>query len=384
MNKSLDVYYEIMGKLRDEGRLRSIPESDRSYAIDLSSNDYLGLAAREDEFDKELSERFPDAGFTSAASRLLSRRGKYHAQLEQLISSLFHRKALIFNSGYHANVGTISSLAQRSTLFLCDKCIHASVIDGLAVGKAEFKRFPHNDIARLEKILEKESESYRRIIVVVESIYSMDGDLAPLEKIVKLKEKYPDLIIYLDEAHAFGVRGEKGLGLAEELGLTDQVDIIVGTLGKALASAGAFVVASDIIIDLLINTSRPFIFSTSLPPVCAARSIIMIEKMLSMDNERKRLSTLSGNLRCGIEKITGKQNNSESQIIPLTTGDAESAVKLASELRANGFDALPIRRPTVPPGTERIRFSLNSSLRDDDISSLLSTLETLLPKFLNK
>ena len=110
----------------------------------------------------------------------------------------------------------------------------------------------------------------------------------------------------------------------------------------------------------------------------------MIEKMLSMNNERKRLSTLSGNLRCGIEKITGKQNNSESQIIPLTTGDAESAVKLASELRANGFDALPIRRPTVPPGTERIRFSLNSSLRDDDISSLLSTLETLLPKFLNK
>ena len=243
-----DGYRGILEGLSKECRLRSIPlagtdadqEKGRSRLVDLCSNDYLGLAARESEFREAFMHSCPDAAFTSSASRLLSSAQRYHLMLEKALEHLYGKRALLFNSGYHANTGCISALAIPSTLFICDKLVHASIIDGLRIGNADFLRFPHNDLGKLRIMLEKNAGKYARIVVVTESIFSMDGDLAPLRGLTMLKEEFPNMILYVDEAHAFGVRGERGMGMAEELGLTDKIDIIIGTFGKAAASSGAF------------------------------------------------------------------------------------------------------------------------------------------------
>ena len=299
----------ILQTLKSENRLRTIPEEPATDMLDLSSNDYLSLGASFREFTKEFTDRFPDAAFSSSASRLLSTRQNYHLRLEDMLQRLYGRPALLFNSGYHANVGCIGALSLPSTLFVCDKLIHASVIDGLRINGAEFKRFPHNDATKLENIVEKESEKYERIVVVAESIYSMDGDEAPIDKLVELKRRFSNVILYVDEAHAFGVRGEKGLGVAEEIGLTEDIDIIVGTFGKAAASAGAFAVASPEMKSLLINLSRPFIFSTALPPANIAWTILMLEKILDMGDARKHLAEISRTFTERINKIAREERH---------------------------------------------------------------------------
>ncbi len=370
-------FSDILDKLGREDNLRHIPDEYVSGALDLSSNDYLSLGERCAEFYPEFFERFPDARFSSSASRLLSGQQKYHLQLEEFLSSLYGRPSLLFNSGYHANVGCISALTLPSTLFVCDRLIHASVVDGLRLAGARFVRFPHNDIIKLQGILDKETSSHERVLVVTESIFSMDGDEAPLEDLVALKKRYDNVFLYLDEAHAFGVRGERGLGLAEAYGLIDDFDLIIGTLGKAAASAGAFIITSDVLKDFMVNTARPFIFSTALPPVNAAWSILMIEKIIEMGKERAHLAKLSLSFKERLEEITGEKNSSESQIIPYITGDSAKALSIASRLRENGIIALPIRRPTVPPGGERIRFSLCSGMSRGDFDSLFKILQEI-------
>lgn len=365
----------ILQTLKSENRLRTIPEEPATDMLDLSSNDYLSLGASFREFTKEFTDRFPDAAFSSSASRLLSTRQNYHLRLEDMLQRLYGRPALLFNSGYHANVGCIGALSLPSTLFVCDKLIHASVIDGLRINGVEFKRFPHNDATKLENIVEKESEKYERIVVVAESIYSMDGDEAPIDKLVELKRRFSNVILYVDEAHAFGVRGEKGLGVAEEIGLTEDIDIIVGTFGKAAASAGAFAVASPEMKSLLINLSRPFIFSTALPPANIAWTILMLEKILDMGDARKHLAEISRTFTERINKIAREESPSTSQIIPFMTGDAAKALKIASRLRESGIIALPIRRPTVPPGGERIRFSLGAGMETTQFERVFKVLE---------
>ena len=365
----------ILQTLKSENRLRTIPEEPATDMLDISSNDYLSLGASFREFTKEFTDRFPDAAFSSSASRLLSTRQNYHLRLEDMLQRLYGRPALLFNSGYHANVGCIGALSLPSTLFVCDKLIHASVIDGLRINGAEFKRFPHNDATKLENIVEKESEKYERIVVVAESIYSMDGDEAPIDKLVELKRRFSNVILYVDEAHAFGVRGEKGLGVAEEIGLTEDIDIIVGTFGKAAASAGAFAVASPEMKSLLINLSRPFIFSTALPPANIAWTILMLEKILDMGDARKHLAEISRTFTERINKIAREESPSTSQIIPFMTGDAAKALKIASRLRESGIIALPIRRPTVPPGGERIRFSLGAGMETTQFERVFKVLE---------
>ncbi|MDE6297757.1 MAG: 8-amino-7-oxononanoate synthase, partial [Muribaculaceae bacterium] len=367
MENKFEAYKEILKNYESENRLRAIP-SDRRYTdnIDLSENDYLGLGKRYKEF---LADFYDDneESFTSSASRLLAGNQKCNNELEKMLQELYGKPALLFNSGYHANVGTVSALNIPGTIFLCDKLIHASVIDGVSMSKAPKDRWRHNDINHLHKLLEKYNEEYDRIIVVAESIYSMDGDLAPLEKLVELKLEFPKMILYLDEAHAFGVRGAKGLGVAEEYGCLEEVDILVGTLGKAAASSGAFVITSPLLKSYLVNCARSFIFSTAIAPINVCWTIEMIKRIKNMSAEREYLSKISKDFRNFITKITGKENPSSSQIIPLMIGDAAKAIRIADLLREEGIDALPIRRPTVPPGGERIRFSLNASLSLEDI-----------------
>jgi len=378
----MSSYREILEKITEEGRRRSIPEDGgktRHDMIDLVSNDYMGLSTSCRLYKQEFAKRRGADEMSSVASRLLSRRQEAHNSLERYLSEAYGRPALLFNSGYHANTGIIPSLAIEGTLLLSDKLAHASMIDGIRLSGCDHRRFRHNDMCQLEKILQRESDNFDRIIILTEGIFSMDGDTAPLSELMELKEKYPKVMIYLDEAHSFGTRGETGLGLAEEKGVIDNIDVIIGTLGKAAASSGAFCITNDEIHELLINTCRPLIFSTALPPACCAWSQLMIERLRGMNRERRELLDKSLAFAEALRRLPGVSvGPTESHIVPLITGDAELAVTLARQLREEGFDVLPIRRPTVPPGGERIRFSLNAAIDKKDLKRLAETLEKLM------
>lgn len=368
-----DIYSQRLRELSAEGRLRSIPTL-REGSVDLRSNDYLGLGERSAEFRTEFRRRFPDAAMSASASRLLSRHQGVEADYESLLASLYGREALLFNSGYHANTGCVSALSLPGTLIVADKLMHASFIDGLAIGRSRFSRFRHNDLDHLRRVIEKEGQGYDRIIVAVESVYSMDGDRAPLDGLVELRRSDPRIMLYVDEAHAFGVEGERGLGCCEAAGIVGDTDIIIVTLGKAAGSQGAFTLTSPDLKEYLLNTARSFIFSTALPPASVAWSMLMTEKILGMDEERKHLHRLSARFAQRMREATGVGTGSDTQIQPLPVGDARRAVALSQKLADAGFDALAIRRPTVPPGGERIRFSLNARLDAERLEPLFDTL----------
>lgn len=368
MEDNYQPYKHILNKYREEFRYREIPpEPEESHIIDFTSNDYLGLGKNRRNYIHLLNIEDASCAFSSSASRLLSMKQNAHNQLEELLEACYNRSALLFNSGYHANLGCIKALNLPGTLFLADKLVHASIIDGLILSGAEFIRWRHNDIDHLETLIEKHREKVERLIIVAESIYSMDGDTPDLKSIIRLKRKYGNILLYIDEAHAFGVRGKKGLGISEELGIMSDTDIIVGTLGKAAASAGAFVITDSILKEYFINTARSFIFSTALPPINITWSHNMVRIITGMENERRYLQEISEEFSNFITGITGEKNPSSSQIIPMRIGNAEKAVVIAAGLREEGIYALPIRRPTVPPGGERLRFSLNANLSREDM-----------------
>lgn len=371
-----DAYGERLKELASEGRLRAVPRHRAgSGLLDLCSNDYMGMAARQAEWREEFRSRFGDVSMTASASRLLASDQRVFAGLETFLADSYGRPALLFNSGYHANVGIVSALDLPGTLWLADRLVHASMIDGLRLAGAEFRRWRHNDTAHLRRILEKEHGAFDRVVVMCESVYSMDGDMAPLAEIAALKREFPKMMLYVDEAHAVGVFGPRGLGMCAANGIGGDVDILVGTLGKACASAGAFVVTSPLLRDYLVNTARSFIFSTALAPANAAWSLLMLEKLAGMDAERQHLESISRRFREGVEQITGMPNVSRSPIVPLMAGDAEHAVGMSELLERRGVLALPIRRPTVPPGGERLRFSLNAMLTDRDVSRVLEIID---------
>lgn len=377
-------YRETIEQLRREGNLRSIPrgESGGRAMVDLSLNDYLGLGARSEfraEFAGMMEGELP--AFTSSASRLLSADQEWHRRLEELLESLYGRPALLFNSGYHANVGLMQALASEpSTLILADKLVHASMIDGIILSKAPFRRFPHGDFDKLEQLLERESRGYGRVIVAVESVYSMDGDRADIGHLRELKRRYPNVILYVDEAHAFGVEGPRGLGVAAECGeAMSEIDVIVGTFGKAAASSGAFAVMDEELKQYAVNKARSFIFSTALPPICCAWTIFVIGKMLTMDDERSRLRGLSELLFERLREINPQACGlAPSHIQPFVVGDAEGAVSLSRLLEGKGFRVLPIRRPTVPPGTERLRISLSAGLTGKAVNDFADALRNII------
>ena len=244
---------------------------------------------------------------------------------------------------------------QKGDVIFSDKLNHASIIDGMRLSEGKFFRFPHNKMEALEKLLIKERENYKNAFIITESVFSMDGDIEDLKKLVELKKRYNCNLI-IDEAHAFGVFGEKGLGVAEDLGILDDVDLVVGTFGKSVGSMGAFAVGSEILIDFLINKSRPFIFSTALPPICIAFSKWIIENKFPQTKiKRQRMLKIA------------RQMGSSSQIIPVIVGENKDTVDLCNILFHNGYFTLPIRPPTVPVGTSRIRLSLTSEIEEDEL-----------------
>ncbi|MDE6756036.1 MAG: 8-amino-7-oxononanoate synthase [Muribaculaceae bacterium] len=356
-------------QLRLSSNYRSFPHTDGGTLIDLTSNDYLGLASRND-----LKEEFLDINdngrrleLTSSASRLLAACQKEYSMFEKMLCGIYRREALLFNSGYHANAGIIQAIADKRTLIVADKLVHASIIDGIRLSGTRFTRFPHNDFNRLEKIVAEADSDVDRILVIVESVYSMDGDRADIDRLIDLRRSNQRVLLYVDEAHGIGVEGQAGLGLVASAKAPAEVDIVIGTLGKALASSGAFAIVDDIVRQYLVNKARSLIFSTALPPACVAWSRFLFGKMMEMDSERDTLRRHAARLADAIAATTGRRGV-VSHIQPLVIGNAAATLQRSAALLRDGIKVLPIRTPTVPPGSERLRFSLSAALTDADIT----------------
>ena len=382
----LEHYASQLDDLRKQGNLRQfnaniqmgrdIQINDRSM-LNLSSNDYLGLAV-----DERLREEFFDLipiseqRMSSSSSRLLTGNFPEYEQLEYTLSQLFeNRSALLFNSGYHMNIGILPALCDSKTLILADKLVHASLIDGMRLSTAQYVRYRHNDLNHLDALLKKyqADQIFERIIIVTESIFSMDGDEADLAALVALKKQYSNVMLYVDEAHAIGVRGKQGLGIVEQAAVIQDVDFIVGTFGKALASVGAYLICDPIIRDFLINKMRPLIFSTAQPPMCMAWTNFILQKVVEMSNQREYLKALSHSLN---SQILAKNYDcpSSSQIVPVIVRDSIQTVALAHEMQEAGFYIMPVRPPTVPQGASRLRICLNTRIDQHDLDRLASLL----------
>lgn len=366
-----DIFYsDEVSRLHSEGNLRVIPRDDAPVSlIDLSSNDYLGLGMMpelREEFYHEYSGC--DLSLTSSASRLLAASQEVYTTLEDMLADLYDRPTLLFNSGYHANTGVVSALGSAPrTLIVADRLVHASIIDGITLSRAPFVRFRHNDLNHLQHILDKERGSYDRFLVITESIFSMDGDSADIEALIDIRRRYPRVMLYIDEAHALGVTGPSGLGLVSASPRRDEVDIIIGTFGKACASMGAFAAVSPAIREYLVNRSRSLIFSTALAPVNIAWTAFILSKIVSMNDTRDSLAGLARHLHDILSPLSPDFPIEQSHIQPLVVGDPHKAVRLSGLLLEHGFKALPIRVPTVPRGTDRLRLSLSASLNHDDL-----------------
>lgn len=382
----LDHYAEQLDQLRQQGNFRQFRsnqqqgktiEIQQQQMLNLSSNDYLGLAS-----DLRLREQFfdetPNAQrlMSASSSRLLTGNFPAYEQLEATLTQLFHgRAALLFNSGYHMNIGILPALADAKTLILADKLVHASMIDGIRLSSAKYLRYRHNDLAHLQQLLMQyhADDNYERIIVVTESIFSMDGDETDLAALVALKQQFAKVMLYVDEAHAIGVRGQQGLGCAELYDVIDAIDFLVGTFGKAVASVGGYLISDPIIRDYLINRMRPLIFSTAQPPICMAWTQFMLNQIVHMQAQRQHLAALSQSIQQGIQ-AKGFACPSTSQIVPVIIGDSTATVSKARQLQTAGFYVMPVRPPTVPQGSSRLRICLNTQFETADLTQLLDLL----------
>ena len=381
----LDHYAEQLDQLKQQGNFRQftanqqqgkwITIQDRTM-LNLASNDYLGLAA-----DLSLREEFLDtlkierALFSSSSSRLLTGNFAEYEQFENSLSKVFGRAALLFNSGYHMNIGILPALCDSKTVILADKLVHASMIDGIRLSNAQYVRYRHNDLQHLEQLLQKyhQDEQIERIIVVTESIFSMDGDETDLAALAQLKQRFAKTMLYVDEAHAIGVRGEQGLGCAEQYGVLDQIDFLVGTFGKAIASVGGYIICDSIIRDYLINKMRPLIFSTALPPISMAWSDFIFNKVLSMQQQRQHLTEISHYLQQAVI-AKGFSSPSSSHIIPIILGESQAAIEKARYVQQQGFYAMPVRPPTVPQNSSRLRISLTALVQKNELQQLVESL----------
>jgi 8-amino-7-oxononanoate synthase len=337
--------------------------------VDCSSNDYLGLAdhPKLKQAAKEALDKF---GTSAGASRLLSGDLQIHHELEEATARFKGKEAaLVFNSGYQANAGIISSLCSSVDAVFADRFAHASILDGISLSGAKLFRFAHNDAEHLKSLLKKAMGNFDNRLIVTESVFSMDGDRAPLKELVELKEMYGCQML-VDEAHATGIFGRDGAGVVSEEGLSQRVELIMGTFSKALGSFGGYVAASRKMRDYLINTSRSFIYSTALPPAVIGANVAAIEVVKAEGFRRTALLERAAFLR---NALAGKgfEVRGDSQIVPLIVGDAGGAIEMSERLQKQGFWVLPIRPPTVGPNQARLRFSLNFGHSRADLERLV-------------
>ncbi|MBI5557564.1 MAG: 8-amino-7-oxononanoate synthase [Deltaproteobacteria bacterium] len=348
---------------------------DHSPLHDFSSNDYLGLSLHPDLIAQ--SHAFLDlAGCGAGAARLMSGDLAMYHLLEKEVAELKGQEAaLLFGSGYMANCGVIPALTGRNDVIFCDRLNHASIYDGCTLSRAKLVRFRHNDMDHLEKLL-RTQRGRGEALIVVESLYSMDGDRCPLREVVRLKEKF-NCLLMVDEAHATGVFGDNGGGVSEEDGVASRIDIAMGTFGKALGSYGAYVAGSQSMMDYLVNRARTFIYSTGLPPAVIGASLAAIRIVRRQPELRldlfEKVAVFKSALRAG-----GLTGLGPSQIVPVVAGESGRAVKIARALRDQGVFVTAVRPPTVPQGTARLRFSVTRHLSKETVAQAAALLISAL------
>ncbi|MEB2310063.1 MAG: 8-amino-7-oxononanoate synthase [Candidatus Brocadiaceae bacterium] len=361
--------------LRDFKTIESAQDScvqinGKSY-LSFCSNNYLGLA-NHPKVKQSAIEAIHKYGWGTGASRLISGNMLLHQALEKKIAEFKGTEAaILFPTGYMANLGALCSLVSKGDIVIGDKLNHASIIDGCRLSGATFRIYPHKDVRQLESLLQR-SSAWRRKLVITDSVFSMDGDIAPLMEIADIAKKY-DAMLMVDDAHATGVFGKQGKGLIEHCGLEGKIDIVMGSLSKAVGSIGGFIAGSKPLISFLKNKSRSFIYTTALPPaVCAASlaGLILIQEDTSL------IDRLWKNIYFAKSQLSKFVNTLpiESPIIPFIIGSTEGAVNLSIKLFENGILIPPIRPPTVPPGTSRLRISLMATHSEDDIKRLIDVL----------
>lgn len=364
---------EELKKLETKGQNRNIPNITQKVECyisingkdywNLASNDYLGISTKIDLRDEFLAQN--KSLMSSASARLLSGTSYEFLTLEKTIATLFNKESsLIFNSGYQCNLGVVSTLCQKGDVIFSDKLNHASLIDGMRLAEGDFYRYKHLDYENLEKLLISKRKQYNRAIIISESVFSMDGDVANIDRLVELKKKY-NCLLMIDEAHAFCAWGDDLVGLA----YNNDVDIITATFGKAVGSFGAFCVSNSDIINYLINKARSFIFSTSIPPINIAwTNWLLTEKLDYIKIQKNKLKTLTEETHKLINTI------SKTHIIPIIIGSNEDTLKISENLRSKGYYIPAIRPPTVAEGSSRLRLSLTADL---DIQCIKNALKII-------
>ncbi|KAA6226478.1 MULTISPECIES: aminotransferase class I/II-fold pyridoxal phosphate-dependent enzyme [unclassified Campylobacter] len=343
--------------------------------LNLASNDYLNLSSLQNLKNEFLiSIKKDDLYFSSTSSRSLSGNFSIFSELESFISTFFESKSCLhFNSGYHLNISCVSALASlKNTLFLADRQIHASMIDGLKLGRANFRRFKHNDLKDLESLVQKYHKEYENIIILSEALFSMDGDFCDLESLVRIKKSYKNILLYIDEAHSVGCFGN-GMGRIKALKLEKEIDFIIFTFGKALSSMGACMICNNNFKDFFINKARAFIYSTALPPINVAWSLFIFKKLAFFEDRRQNLMQISSFFK---DKLLEKNLNvlGDAYIISLILSSNEKALESSLKLVKAGFFAPAIKEPSVAKNSARIRFSLHSDLNKEEIKNLVSFL----------
>ena len=386
-----DFEQQLLGQLnaiREQNLLRQLRhvespqgahvQMDGRELLNFSSNDYLGLADHPalKEAARRAVERF---GAGSGASRLICGSLAVHHELEEKLAAFKGTPAaLSFSSGYSAAIGALGALLGKDDLLIIDKLVHASIVDGARLCGAKLRVFAHNDLSELEDILKWAADRKGRKVIATESVFSMDGDLAPLREIIELKDRYGAWLM-LDEAHATGLFGQNRRGLAEAFELGDRVEISMGTLGKALGSAGGFICGSRALVDVLINRARSFIFSTAPPPAQSAAASAAIDLVQSQEGEdrRARLWARVDQLKNGLISSQWKTPILKSAIVPLIVGEETRAVRMAAALRETGLLLPAIRYPTVALGAARLRLTVTAAHSPEDLARAIQHLTHL-------
>jgi len=379
----MDFLRDQLEDLKRSGLYRSLREVegppgttiviDGRKLLQFSSNNYLGLAnhPRLKAAAMAAVERY---GVGSGASRLVCGNLDLNRKLEEKLAQLKKKEAaLLYSTGYMANLGVIAALAGEGDLILSDEFNHASIVDACRLSRAQTRVYPHKRMDELEKLLAGAGSSNRRLIVT-DGIFSMDGDIAPLPDLVDLAEKY-ECLLMVDDAHATGVLGPNGGGTGDHFGLAEKIDVAMGTFGKALGGFGAFVAGDRNLRELLINCSRPFMFTTGLPPSVLAAGIAALEVVEEEPEMRARLWDNANLLRNGIEEMGFTLAGGETQIIPLLAGDASLAMEMSSLLREEGLFIQGIRPPSVPPGTSRLRITVSAAHTRGELAFALEALQ---------
>ena len=357
--------------------VRNGPQSARSSIggcelVNFGSNDYLGLAA-DPRLARAVTEAIVTEGWGSGASPLVTGHAALHRQLEERLAAFEGTEAaLLFSSGFAANSGAIAAMVGPGDAVYCDSKNHASLFDGCRLSRADVRVYPHGDCRRLAALLDASKQRGRRLIVT-DALFSMDGDLAPLVELANLAEKC-DAMLMVDEAHATGVFGSHGRGVAEQLGVEDRVHVRVGTLSKALGCVGGFVAGNQPLIEWLVNRARPYVFSTAAPAAMSAAAVAALDIVEQEPQRRETLLVRANSLRAELAQRGWNTGSSASQIVPIIVGDPERAVSLSLRLQEHGFFVPAIRPPTVPDGEACLRISLTAGHTEEMIAALVENL----------